>query len=459
MKKIAKLTLFLMFMFILPIFSFGCGEVLFDDVPYLASSSTTQDVITKVDNSRYLMINSIELKVKLSTVNTYNYLQSSTQQAKVIRDEIVTTLGKTSDNPAIAQIEKTRYVNNIKTYYELKSYSHKTLQGGQENSYVYTFVQSYDDEGNITSSSFNRSSYNQTMKNFLSMYNDAVPTVNANYVNAVSEKEFEGTKYYKLSSDVVGLENLKNNFSIDNTLYSDAKLFTKNSLLDYVKPFECVFGLKTLSAYDYITYFTLNYQIENEFREVYLDVSSVTNMVQYGDTVVASVPENVDEYTVHTFVDVMNQTNYLTYNTSTENTYSQVTVAEFGKNYSIVVKDYAPGIPMQKTNYFYQYDNQNNTYKCYKLDLDNQTKEEAIYDLAYLKFDFTKEYAGKSENYYQFGVAGSYINIQVADGEVYKVNIKESNSEINMFVVEYGTDINKLGLVSNIDSFNFVEAE
>ena len=170
MKKIAKLTLFLMFMIIFPVITFACGEVLFDDIPYLASPSTTQSIISRVDETRALMINSIELKVKLKTTNTYKYLENSTQQAKEVRDEITTTLGKTSDNPSVAQVEKTRYIDNFKVWYELKTYSHTTLQNGQESSFLYTFFQTYDNDGNVVSSTFNRETYNQTINNFLSMF-------------------------------------------------------------------------------------------------------------------------------------------------------------------------------------------------------------------------------------------------------------------------------------------------
>ena len=453
MKKFAKLTLFLMCMFIFPVIAFACGEVGFDDIPYLASSSSVQNIISRVDETRNRMINSIQLKVKLKTTNTYNYLQNSTQQAKVVRDEIITTLGKTSDNPSIAQIEKTRYVDNIKVWHELKTYSHTTLQNGQESSYLYTFFQTFDDEGNAVSSTFNRATYNQTMKNFLTMYNEAVPVINNSFVDSTFEKTYEGTNYYKLSSDVVGLENVKNNFSIKNGLYDNPELFSKNSILDYVKPFTCEFGLKTTDGYEYITYSTLKYTIENSFRQAYLNVNSKTTREKYGDVVETSIPQNIDEYTVHTFVDVMRQTNYLTYKTSTESQYSQITVAEFGSDLSVEVKDYAPGVSEVKTNYFYKYDVDNQTYTCYKLNLNTQTYEEANYDLAILNFDFSKQYDGKVEENYQFGTTGAYINIQVANGEVYKLNTRVSGADVNLYVVDYGTDIAKLGLTNSLQNF------
>lgn len=453
MKKFTKITLFLMFMFIFPAIIFACGEVSFDDIPYLASSSSTQSIITRVDETRNRMINSIQLKVKLKTTNTYKYLENSTQQAKEVKDEIITTLGKTSDNPSVAQIEKTRYVDNVKTWYELKTYSHTTLQNGQENSFLYTFFQTYDNEGNVVSSTFNRSTYNQTINNFVSMYNEAVPMINSSFVDSTFEKAYEGTNYYKLSSDVVGLENVKNNFNIKSGLYENPELFSKNSLLDYVKPFTCEFGLKTTDGYEYITYSTLSYKIENSFRETYLNVTSKTTLEKYGDVVEANVPQNIDEYTVHTFVGVMNQANYLTYKTSDQASYSQVTVAEFGNDLSVEVKDFEPGLSEVKTNYFYKYDQENQTYICYKLNLSNQTYEEANYDLAILNFDFSKQYNGKVEENYQFGAQGAYINIQVANGEVSKVNTRVSGTDINLFVVDYGTDIAKLGLTSSLQNF------
>ena len=86
------------------------------------------------------------------------------------------------------------------------------------------------------------------------------------------------------------------------------------------------------------------------------------------------------------------------------------------------------------------------------MDLDSQTYKQEDFDLAYFNFDFTKSYEGKNEDNYQFGTTGAYINIQVADGEIYKLNTRVSGEDINLYVVDYGTDIAKLGLVNNLEN-------
>lgn len=453
MKKFYKLALVLMFLF-LPIISFGCGELTFDDVPYEASSKPTAEVISSVDDSRNLMINYIGLKLKVKTVNTYSYMGiESVQEEKEVRDEVVTLLGKTSDNPSIAQIEKTRYINDVKTSYELKTYSHQAFLNGQEESYLYTFSQQFDEEGNVTNTVFNRTTYNNTIVSFLNIYNEAVPVINSDFVDYTQHKEFEGTNYYKLNADVYGLEKLKDNFTQDNSLYESPKLFVKNSLQDYVFSFGCEFGLKTTENYDYITYSTLNYQIENSLRKVYLKVSSKSILETYGDALEVKKPENVDEYTVHTFVNVMNQQNYITYKTSLEGNYTQVTVAEFGKDLSVEVKEVVAGLQDKKTNYFYKFNEGDSSYTCYKLNLIEQKYEESSFGLAILDFDFVgKSFEGRDTddaNKYHFGNPKAYT-IEVAGGEIYKL-IK--GTDTNLFVVDYGTDVAKLGLTSSLEGF------
>ena len=453
MKKIYRLALILMFLF-LPALSFGCGEVGFDDVPYEASSKPTAEVISSVDESRNLMINYIGLKLKVKTVNTYTFLGiESVQEAKEIKDEIVTLLGKTIDNPSIAQIEKTRYVNGQKTTYELKTYSHESFLNGQEKSYLYTLAQQFDEEGNVTSTKYNRTTYNNTINSFISMYNEAVPVINSEFVDFAQQKEFEGTNYYKLNADVYGLEKLQDSFVQDSSIYNSPKLFAEKNLQDYVFSFGCEFGLKTTDGYDYITYSTLNYQVENNLRQQYLNVSSKSTLERYGDVVEVNAPEDVNEYTVHTFVDIMNSSNYITYKTSEDSSYTQVTVAEFGKDLSVEVKKVFPGLPDEKTNYFYKFNEGDKSYTCYQLNLIEETYQEASFKLDILDFDFVeKSFAGRDaddQTKYHFGTPKAYT-IEVAGGEIYKL-IK--GTDTNLYVVDYGTDIAKLGLTSSLEGF------
>lgn len=459
MKKIAKITLFLMFLFIFPAISFACGEVVFDDVPYVSSLETSQKIVERVDTSRDYMLRNITLKMKLKTINTYKYLGQYGKDGQTVRDEIVTTLGKLTDNPSVAIIEKTRYVDDKKICYEKYTYSHAMLDAVKTRSYLYSYVEQYNEDGEIETHDYNRTNYNHSTTDLISIYNEAVPVIKANYVDSVSEKEFEGIKYYKLTSDIDGLESIKNIFAVDSNLCNNNnyQLFAKQNLNDYVKPFSCEVGLKNYSGseYEYITYSTLNYKIEDRDRNVYLIASSKTELIEYGESVLSSTPENKDEYTVYGFIKTMKDKNYVIYETAnpTNRTeYMQYTVADVEDGYSIVEKRFVPGSPTEVKNYFYS----NSEAKWYELNVSNKIKTEKSSGLAldYINFDFDQEgEITNDEGVYSFKDKtnpANEITISLADGEIFSATTNSNT----IYVVEYGTDIEKLGLVTSLEGFS-----
>ena len=63
MKKFKSVFFLFIFVLVSPLFAFACGETTFDDIPYVASSKTVEEVISEVDDTRDKMINSIGLKL------------------------------------------------------------------------------------------------------------------------------------------------------------------------------------------------------------------------------------------------------------------------------------------------------------------------------------------------------------------------------------------------------------
>ena len=175
MKKFKNILFLLLFVLVCPFMTIGCGEVGFDDIPYSSSSLTGQEVVDKVDNARTFMITNLELRAKIETVNTYQFTATSNQEvlAKKIKDVITTTIGNNKTNPAVSTVEFVRYVNNKKTYKEVKTYVKKAITASDYASFCYTLTESYDSDGNVFSTK-NRATYDSGYYDFTKLFNDAL---------------------------------------------------------------------------------------------------------------------------------------------------------------------------------------------------------------------------------------------------------------------------------------------
>ena len=467
MKKFKNLFFILIFVLVCPLFAFGCDETKFDDVPYSSSSKTADEILTQIDDTRMLMINLIELKVSLTTTNTYTFknLEDFGFEDKVVKDVIKTTIGKNSDNPAVAIVEKTRYENDVAKSYEQNIYYHFVAPNGKEESFVYTTKNTFDEEGTAQNLSFNRASYSQTSLNFLGLYNNVVSTIKANQIDDIKEKSFEGVHYYQLSSDINGLYYVNEAFAQNNNFYTNPSLFVyQNKTKDYVMPFVCEFGLKSTEGYNYITYSTINYEVENEERQVYLSVSSHTKLDKYGESVESVWPESEDKdkYTAHTFMDMAKQDEfYVGYQINKEVGYKNVSVAKFketiaGENivtsYSVEVDDNGEGA------HYYMQGKEDGTFTCYKLDLEAKTySADSSFNLEWLSVNLGLQFNKDQQDttYYQFGSSSEYTNITIENGEISKVSSKKAGEAdvLQLSILDYGNDVETLGLVTNLEGF------
>lgn len=480
MKKFKSIFFLLIFIFVSPLFAFACDEVTFDDVPYEATSKTAEEIISDVDNTRSLMINSIELKVELTTTNTYTFknMENYSLSNKVVKDVIKTTIGKNSDNPAVAIVESTRYVDDIKTIYEKVYYVHSTIQGGAESKYAYYELLSFDQSGNVIFSQYDRVSYSKVGITFMSLYNNVVPVISASQLDNVKYKSFEGVNYYNMSSDINGLYYVNDKFSEDQNLYYNPKMFSViDGGQDYVKPFSCEFGLKSAEGYNYITYSTINYSVENAFREVYLTVSSHSELNSYGDKVATSQPEDKDKYTANSFINLAQQDEfYITYEIDKgASGKHEVSIAKFNErlstgedvvSYSAEVIEKKPGETDVK-NLYYMQGSVSGTYATYQLDVSNPENLTAQLlkgnTIDFFKFNFDVGYHSKADGVYRFalsattGTPNEYTGVLLTNGEVSKIIYKNGTDQTDLIVLDYGNEPESLGLIQSLDGFTLIK--
>lgn len=456
MKKVKYWLLFFVFIFVFPAFIFACDEQKFEDIPYTGSSTSIADLISKVGSTRSLMIDSLKLKLNLKTVNTYTFYETTNQEytAKVVRDEITTTLGKVSEVPAIAMVNISRFVDNV--LFSTQEY-HYVTNSNNLNSFCYLKTQTYNEDGDAVSEEMYRSIYNSSLINFGSLFTDVVKVVYPNEFDIILEKSFEGITYYKLISDVTGINVVNDTFKQDANLFENPQLFVKtDATRDFVLPFECEFGLKVNEGYNYITFSSIKYDVMNDYNggERYLHVESQTNLTEYGDHIQTTQPENIDEYTARTFVREMQQDeNYIVYKTAgVDNSYNQITAVKLQDNYSVMVEKFTPGQSTITEYYFFekQEENSESVYLIYKLNLDTSTAELSSLDLDILKFTFNLQIDSKNGNYYQFGNSETYIKVEVTDGEVSNVSTMFESNELALEVVDFGVEYAKFGLAEDL---------
>ena len=208
-------------------------------------------------------------------------------------------------------------------------------------------------------------------------------------------------------------------------------------------------------------------------KMIYCNLTSVLN--KYGDSVEVVEPEDKDEYTAHTFMDLANsQEFYVSYNiadTSDTNIQHQYTVAKLAEvnaggqkltNYSVEYTRANLGSSgeNQTTHYFLQ-DNLDGTFTVYNLDVDLKTASVTTdFVLDYLSFNFSLPYAGKEQDangdYYSFvsqSQSSEYIYIRMKDGEVSSIATKDNGVDLLLNVVGYGTEPRLLNLTTSLEGF------
>ena len=472
MKNIKKFLFLLIIVLVCPMFVMACGEEKYEDIPFTSSSMSAQAVITNVDNARTLMITGLELRAKIETVNTYKFTKTQNSddiaENKTIKDVITTTVGNSKSNPAVSSVERVRYINDKKCFRELKTYVRQTESGNSGYiSFCYTLTETYNDDGTVVIK--NREEYDSGYYDFLKLFNDAIVSANADEINTVTQKSFQGTTYYHLESQLSGYEVVSDRFVKKANIYSNPELFASLAPeYDAPMPFMYEYGI---NGSGYISYARVKYDIVNSDREKYLSVDSVSRVVSYGDSLSPlSKPSNVDDYTAETFVSILNNNqSYIVYRKNGEeaNEHIDTTVIKIGNtnpNYSVKVEKYSTGTVTSTTYYYVKYDETSSTkYKSYVLtDYPTQLKyEESDYVLDLVDYNFNVSYnkENSQNGVYHFGDSTTYIKVSLTDNEISKISTMKGEITLELNIQGYGKDVEPLHMPTSLNGFTFVEPE
>lgn len=479
MKKSLSLILFSLLLIIFcPFVLIGCGEVTFDDIPYGVSEADATEVVNNFNNAGKTMVTDYNLKLELETTNTYTFYDSDTSNTRprVVKDIIKTSLG--NENTGIAIIKTTRYEDGVKKTENTSYYVRTELEGYSAAVwYCYTNFEDYvtlEDEILIDKERTEYITTNQIMLNF---YNSTIFPISLEEVANIYEKVFDEQVYYKLTTGVTslvegisGLDSVNDRFEEDKALFKNPQLFKiiSKDNKDAVENFyyECALDATT----NYVKYFVLNYDLTNIEREKYLNVSSTTRLVRYGENVTLNKPDDVNEYTAYSFMKTMqSQTSYITYFTEPEFdedgeevlSRPRYSVAKIGQNYSVIKEDILEGT----TTYYYAITDENGDYYLYEVREDLTEVKLVDFDLDLLNFSFDLDFSAKIEdkNSYQFGDSSAYTNITFNNEDVYSIDTyygANASNNLTLYIDSYGSDYSILStrFVSSIEGFSVVRS-
>ncbi len=471
MKKKFKFVLFtLILALICPVVFFACGETLFDDVPYTSSSANLEEVVSNFNAAGEYMVNNLKLKSKFETTNTYTFYNTQTSTAKTVKDVIITTLGSANDNPTLAIIDTTRFVNDIKITNTINTYVQPTSIE-TETPYCYSYTKSFVGEEETYDK--NRDEYNPNINSIISFYNFTIYEIKKEEVNSIQQKEFEGVTYYKLNSGLtangeITLDAVNDRFveeTENNTLQDNPQLF-KISTKAYHDAAENFYYECAKNSSNYATYFKIHYNLKNKERETYLNVSSVTRLTQYGDKVSLDMPEDVNEYIANSFMKTMtNSGSYISYTTTEQINEDEIatepttkvtwTVAKIGKDYSVRRDEYQAGAPTNTTLFYLVYISDNN-YNTFLINGQKKKRVETNLELLNFNFDQTIFSKNEEENTYQYGNEQNMLTITFNGNNIYSLSTyTERNDSISIYIEDYGKDFTKLPLsfVTDIDNY------
>jgi len=320
------------------------------------------------------------------------------------------------------------------------------VRGNDDNGYIYTIKTTYateEDEEDIVF--MEREATNIGDRTFYTMLGNIIFEAQENEADKVSEKVFNNVQYYKLTSNTLNLENIQAKFAEKSDLITNPELFVINkSGEDYVMPFSYEYGITNL---DYINYFSLNYSIGNSNMpdgqnfERYLTVSSVTTLEKYGNSVeIATVPENINDFTVATFDNtVKSDEYYVVYNqVIDENNHIKTTTQrESNGNIRVKVEEYNLDTPVNTEYYYLDYEA--TSFTAYKINSENRTyMVQESFEMPFLIFDYSFEFFTKTiEGAYQYGSNEAYNLIRMQDGEVYSIADGKSEDATILQILDF----------------------
>ena len=476
MKGLKRFIFLLAFVFVLPLFGIGCGELKFEDVPYEASSYTNAEGNTVIVTARN-QFKSLGIKSKIQTTNTYKFFATTdeTVENREVKDVITTYLcvEEYGEEATVSSVETIRYINNKKNVRELKTYVDST---SDYTDYCYTLTEFYNEDGEVISTK-NRAYYDSGRYSYSNLFDSAFVSSQAEEIDNIYTKSFEGTTYYKFESKLLGLTAVNERFEKNENIEQNPSLFTSiEPNFDTVIPFCYEYGINSSG---YLVHAKVNYSITNYDDEKYLTVESVSKIESYGDSIKnLEVPEDIDDYTAETLITTLNQEkSYVTYRNTIGSAYTKTIVGKIGSDenpdYTVKVENYQSN-SVTSTNYYYvkyeitDSDSSENEptgkYQSYSLNIQEKTFTKCDYVLDLLNFDFSLEYNSTSEKdgtkTYRYGSNAGYVDIKIVSNEISSI-VTETTAQTEIFIENYGNDFvnTNLNLIESLTGYTEVVAE
>jgi len=438
MKRFKKVLIFLSIMLFLPLFLFACGETTFETTPWLTSSKTEAEVTDEVENCRNYMMDEVHIPVTYETTTTYNFFDTEDENFsnKTVKKVTTATFSSANIEDATAKYTTKTYEDGVLQSLEESTYVRTSDNSGFAYTVKTTYALSSDEEDTVFRE---RQEAEMVDRTFYTMLGEIIFEAQENEADNVSEKTFDEVQYYKLSSNISNLnETIQDKFIEKSDLFTAPELFSLNKKGDdYVMPFSYEYGITKL---DYISFFALNYTVSNSNDtiegdfETYLSVSSVTVLKEYGNAVqIASEPENIDEYTIATFDNIVKSDEYyVVYKQGTDAENYVKTTAQKQSDGDLLVKveNIVSGSP---TIEYYFLDYEGDNFTAYLINVDEQTYTvQESFAPFFLNFDYSLEFFLKtSDGAYQYGSNEAYYLIRMEAGEVYSItNSKADDATI-----------------------------
>lgn len=479
MKNFKSIFFLILIVLICPLFTFACGEVGFDDVPYESISETALSAVGKINDARTFMLNGDNLKMKYETTNTYTFYETldGKVSSKTIKDVYTTNIGVLNENGyVISSIDMTRFVDNEISYTNSQTFVSKYEKNNEIYSYLYTNNKRYVIDEEVENK--DRQNFDSTYYTSLKFFNDAVVVVKPEEIDKVYKKKFKKVNYYKLDSVLDGLDVVSDRFEKDGNLQQNPSLYKSlNPSYDSILNLSYEYGI---NSSNYITYAKLSYNIAQNnaslgiYNEKYLSVNSVTRLTGYGYTLDDSIePEDKEDYTAQAFINVLSgdEDYYIVYKDAQDSTNTKTTLIRYNINdeqnelftdrlFNVIVES-VEGNAINQT-YLVGFDG--SSYKAYLIDETNKLYQEvenlsvnvSDFNFENITFDSKEETENNSIVYkYKYGESHEYsLTIEVKNNEVYKFTISKDSSSQNFYLqsIEKG-----LGYYSVITSLNGYE--
>ncbi len=452
MKKLKVFVFLALVALVTPLF-FGCGEATFESTPWVASESSVAETIAKLDEAKEFL-HDVGLPVKFSTVTTYDLSKRLDDSGKnvIVREETTTTLYYKSREPNLAEVKTKRSIGS-------ETLSEVTTLYDNDEGKVYTTSKSFSGEDETTT--YRVATYSKVDMTFNKILSQTIYTAKESALTSVNQKTFNDINYYQLVSSSVspesGLAVLNDEFAESATLYDDPKLYQVfDKKHDYVLNYSAEFGV---DGSGYLDYFAFNYSVSHSNdtrpgeRSVYLKVSSTTRLDEYGQDLEA--PSEVSDknfYLANTFVDTVRISGtYVSYRDSLSSSYNFVTAYKATDGIFVRTTVYENGIAKgDSKTYFYK--KSGSGYDMFELNIREQKYSLTTYEPLLLLFDYSRPFYTKRNNDYMFGTSEKYTKLNIRDGEIYSVGIKDST---DWYVTNYGVGMGEFINV-NIDDYTFV---